>query len=889
MPANYAIGIDLGTSNCALAHIPLQSEATSEALPIPQADGPDTLAEARTLPSFLYRPPEKEDWIPGLWARDMSFLQPDRVAHSAKSWLCHGAVDRQGRLLPWQSADIPAGERLSPVEVSRRLLLHLRETWERRLGLSLADQRVAITLPASFDAAAQQLTLEAALSAGFPESTLLMEEPQAAFYHWLESHPDPADLFADDRPLHLLVMDIGGGTTDFSLFELSPGDPPEIRRTAVGDHLLLGGDNIDRFLATSFRGRLEQTGHRLNARQWSALLAESRRIKEALLSPAEPDPESLTLASSGSGLFTDSPTLALDPDALRSDMLEAFFPECRASDTPARRRAGIRELGLPYAADPAVTRHLAEFLQDRSPVDLVLCNGGTLFSSILQQKLRDLLGAWQSSYPPRLLAHGETDVAVARGAAIHTARREHGRGLIEAGAAHSIYLELLDRASRQSHPLCVLPRGAPTDRAYRVDDHPLRVTVDTPVRFQTYSSARRPNDRAGDLLPADAEDLHPLPPLQTQVELPAKGPRPANNQVRVAVETRVSASGLLNVSLASVDKSWRKKHAWDLVFNLRATQEEAPAGDGPAKDPAVEKAKSHILSVMGKKGDADPKAARRLFKRLETTLGIKRKDWDPPRCRDLWTALREGVTRRNRSRDHEAAWLNLAGFLLRPGFGVEMDSVRINELWRLHELGLAFPKEAVARTQLWILWRRVAGGLDTERQRLVADKWLPAVPGKKAPIELIRLSGALERVEPQRKWAWIDAHLKQLPRATEAEARARAWALGGLLGRTPFTGGPEDVTPPEQVVEALERILARPGFPAHLPEGRQALVSAARITGEPRVDLPESFRERVVDFLIAHEVPESDLAPLRTLVPEGESDRLLRYGDSLPPGLMLVK
>lgn len=889
MPPQYAIGIDLGTSNCALAHTPLRENGASKCLNVTQADGPDTFAEARTLPSFLYRPPDQADWVPGRWARDMSFLQPERVAHSAKSWLCHGAVDRQGRLLPWQSEDIPPAERLSPVEVSARLLRHLRQDWERLQGLPLPDQRVAITLPASFDAAAQQLTLEAALAAGFPETTLLMEEPQAAFYRWLESHPDPADLFTENRPLQLLVLDIGGGTTDFSLFELAPGDPPDIRRTAVGDHLLLGGDNLDRYLASAFRTRLEARGHRLGARQWSALLAESRRIKEALLTPGETDPASLTLAASGSGLFADSPTLSLDPDALREELIDAFFPSCEASATPARRRAGLRELGLPYAADPAVTRHLADFLRERPPVDLVLCNGGTLFSPLLQERLRDLLGTWQAGAPPRLLAHRETDVAVARGASVYAARLERGKGLIEAGAARSIYLELLDPSSRQSHLLCVLPQGAPADRRHRVDAHPMRVTVDTPVRFQTYSSTRRPEDAPGDLLPADAEDLHPLPPLQTQMELPSKGPKPANQQVHVAVEAHLSASGLLKLSLASVDKAWRRPHTWELVFNLRATEADPAPSEAPAPDPGTEKARAHLIAVLGKKGHTDPRAARRLFKTLETTLGLKRKEWDPGLCRDLWPGLREGLTRRNRSRDHEAAWLNLAGFLLRPGFGVELDAVRLNELWRLHELGLAFPKEARGRTQLWILWRRVAGGLDTERQRLVADQWLAAAPGKKAPVELIRLSGALERVDTSRKQTWIRAHLKQLPSAPEAEARARAWALGGLLARLPFTGGPEDVLPPECVEEAFDRIQARPGFPVHLPEGRQALIAAARLTGEPRVDLSEPLRERILHYLAGHDTPESDLEPLHTLVPERETDRLLRYGDSLPPGLLLVR
>lgn len=893
MPSpRYSLGIDLGTSNCALARVDLSGEnEESELMLLDHADSADTRSARRVLPSCLYLPPEPDaDWVPGQWAKHMSFEQPDRVVHSAKSWLCHPAVDRQARLLPWQSETVPPDRRLSPVEASARLLRHIRDDWERKTGLPLNQQQVALTVPASFDAAAQQLTLEAAIQAGFPDATLLMEEPQAAFYRWLEEHGPHSPLFAGDRRSTVLILDIGGGTSDFSLFDLTPGAPPDIRRTAVSEHLLLGGDNLDRFLAIRFRKTLEEQGPALTARQWSRLLAESRRVKESLFTPGPEAPEQLVLAGSGSGLFAETRKISLDPEVLRRDLVGAFFPACGKNDQPVRNRSGLRELGLPYAADPAVTRHLAAFLAGRPPVDFILCNGGTLASPLLRERLRALVADWNDGPEPEPLVNPEADVAVARGAAVYGARLFRETGLIEAGAARSVYLEIVDRKSRRAHPMCVLPRGSPPDAVHRIEDHPLRLTVDTPVRFQAFSSPRRPEDRPGDLLPADTPDLHPLPPMQTQIEIPAKGPKPANNLVEVAVEAGCNAAGLLKVFLVSRDKRWRGSGEWELSFNLRQTDQPRvePGPKAPAASPRVEAARGAVLDAFGKKAGTDPRSARRIFSQLESVLRDKRKDWSLETCRDLWPAVSEGLTRRNRSKDHEAAWLNLAGFVLRPGFGFELDPVRINELWRLRELGLGFPKEARSRTQCWILWRRVAGGLDTERQKRVVEKWMgPLNAGGEAPVELIRLSGALERADPDTKRLWIRRHLKRLPRASAAESAALAWALGGLLGRLPFGGGPEDVLPPDDVVGAFDQLKNVPGLDWEQPELLRAFVAAARLTGESQLDVPEPGRREIADKLRKAGLSDEDLRPLREVVREEEAERARRFGESLPPGLTL--
>ncbi len=884
MSGPFAVGIDLGTSNCAVATLDSVSGTSSPNLILQQVSA-DTTDSLRTLPSFLYSPPESEqEWIPGHWAREAAFQQPDRVIHSAKSWLIHSGVDRQGKLLPWQSSDIPPDQRLSPIEASTRLLRFLRKDWERNYGCALADQRVALTLPASFDAPAQQLTLQAALAAGFPESTLLMEEPQAAFYRWLEGEPHPETRIPEGETFRLLVVDIGGGTSDFSLFELEHRDGIQIRRTAVSDHLLLGGDNLDRFLATRLRAQIEEDGTRLAARQWHSLLAQCRNLKERLLTPGEEVGTSLTLASAGSGLFAHSLQTEIDPETLRADLLEAFFPECGSDALPERARGGIRELGLPYAVDGAVTNHLAAFVTEHPPIDLLLCNGGTLTAPFLQQRLCALLQRWQNGHPVESLEHAEPDLAVARGAAVYASRLERGAGLIEAGAARSLYLEIQDRKTRQAHPLCVLPQGSPPDRTHRVTQPPLQVRVGQPVRFQAYSSAHRPEDAPGVLLPADTEDLHGLPDMRTQIELPAKAPRPANDLLNVAVETTATAAGLLQVRLVATDRKWTSSGQWELQFHLREGSDTNAASAGTPRE--TEAAKLRIRTALGRKADGERKTAKTLVRDLERQLG-KKKEWDPVTCRHLWEPLREGLTRRNRSNDHEAVWLNLAGYILRPGFGVDLDPVRINEVWRLDELGLSFPKESRNRTQLWILWRRVAGGLDAERQVRVADRHVKHFEnGGETPIELLRLTGALERVGPTRKEGWIQEHLRRLKRAEGMERRTHLWALGNLLARLPFAGGPEDLVSPGVVADAVDRIdsiCAKDSF----PELEQALIRAGRVTGEPSVDLDPDIHRRIEDFLLKRGSREEALRPLREKVPELETDRALHFGESLPPGLTL--
>jgi molecular chaperone DnaK (HSP70) len=395
----FSIGIDLGTSNCSLAFVPLQGEAKSEILAVPQWETLSQITESPTLPSFVYLPDEAvaahiqgrdagwAEWIVGRLARRKAGESPGRVVHSAKSWLCHHASDRSARFLPWGSDSIARDNKISPVRASALILNYLRGAWNDRFAGAGADfefdsQEITVTVPASFDAAAQQLTLTASVEAGFPEDVRLLEEPQAAFYCWLEQHDFATELWsklpADNAGTnHMLVVDIGGGTSDFSLFELrwdARTSGPGIKREAVSDHILLGGDNVDLAIAHRIEPRLIGERGKLSGAQWGDLVARCRDLKEKVLSSEGPPDEAfpISLPGRGSGLIADSRTAKLTRAELQAVLLDGFFPECDSQARPYRTHAALKEWGLPYASDSAVTRHLADFLQGHQRIDAIL-------------------------------------------------------------------------------------------------------------------------------------------------------------------------------------------------------------------------------------------------------------------------------------------------------------------------------------------------------------------------------------------------------------------------------------------------------------------------------------------------------------------------------------
>src|SRR5215472_10004374 len=603
--ARFSIGIDLGTTNCALAFVSLDDEARSKIFDVPQWDTLSAITESPALPSFLYLPDDaaaaqtgkagNEEWIVGRFARKKAAESPGRVVHSAKSWLCHHTSDRSARFLPWGSDDIARNSKISPVCASALILNHLRRTWNTRFAEAGADfafdrQEITVTVPASFDAAAQRLTLTAALEAGFPETIHLLEEPQAAFYCWVEQHDIATDLEGKlpndpNETYHVLVVDIGGGTSDFSLLEFRSDRhraAPKIKRQAVGDHILLGGDNVDLAIAHFLEPRLTGERGKLSGTQWDDLVAHCRDLKEKMLSSeGEPDESfAVSLPGRGSGLVAASHTARLTRAELWALLLDGFFPACDSRARPYRTQAALKEWGLPYASDSAVTRHLADFLRDRPRVDAILFNGGSLHPELLRQRICQLVGKWQGGLAPVALENTDPDLAVARGAALFGRSIHRKTERIEAGAARAVFLEVLKEQSREPAQsagrslVCVLPRGASSEKRFDISGLPLEVHTNRPTRFQAYYSTRDDRSKAGDIVDWSEQQFNALPPLVTIIKVADSAPATTADTLPVTLTASANELGIFQVSCVSADR--RVKQSWPLEFYLRPHEQNNP-------------------------------------------------------------------------------------------------------------------------------------------------------------------------------------------------------------------------------------------------------------------------------------------------------------------------
>jgi hypothetical protein len=742
------------------------------------------------------------------------------------------------------------------------------------------------------------------------------------------------------EPRHVLIVDVGGGTSDFSLFALRPGAPGaslDIRRVAVSDHILLGGDNIDLALAVLLEPRLALERGRMSGPQWDHLVASCRDLKEHALSGVGRAQEQYVVAlpGRGSSLVAGARTATLARDEVERLVLDGFFPACDARSRPYRTQSGLRDWGLPYAADSAVTHHLADFLRDRQRVDAVLFNGGSLHAAVLRQRLLDQIAAWQGGARPIELDNAEPDLAVARGAA-RFGKLLHGyAGRIAAGAARAVFLQVqtatvaTDQAAADqadaparnqaaadhaaamaqnpaapaaTNPaippalVCVLPRNAAAEQVFDINLPGLELRTDQLVSFQACSSTRHGRCRAGDVLPWDPGAFHMLPPLQTIIRT-AQGPDSGPDRtVPVRLAAKMNALGLLQISCVGTDP--QTPQSWPLEFNLRPHEHGGAAAPGaPAAAPvapnatteAQQAARDHITRVFTRPpSKTDRLTANAVLKHLEAIIGLPRHAWNAALLRNLWPALNERTLGRKLSVEHEEAWLTLAGFLLRPGFGFAHDGLRIEELWPLRDAGLYFPGKR-SKVQTCILWRRVAGGLTAEHQERLLAGELAGIRAGKAPPELVRLAGSLERLPRETKANLIQTLIAQVLQRVELKQHCAPHlaALGLLLNRTPLYAGPETVVAPEFVARAYAAFEDFDWTEPELLELPNLFLRAARVVDDRNLDVPKSLRNQ-----IARKLESAGIAPMRTatikaFTPVGGPDRTALYGEALPPGLVL--
>jgi hypothetical protein len=614
----FAVGIDLGTTHCALAFAPIgEAESSGRGSSAPEtkpevAGVPQLVARAQVearplLPSFLYFAHESEGaeplpWDPerrfvvGEYARARGMDAPSRVIASAKSWLSHPTVDRRAGILPVGAPDDI--EKISPVEASWRYLEHLAEAFDARFGggeAALAKQEVVVTVPASFDASARELTVEAAVAAGIENLTLL-EEPQAAVYAWTLAMGDawrkevrPGDV--------VLVVDVGGGTTDFSAIAVVEKDGAlDLVRVAVGDHILLGGDNMDLALAHLARHKLEREGKGLDRAQQASLVHACRAAKERLLGDATLETVPIAIASRGSALLGTTVRTDLTRDEVTSTIVDGFFPEVDADARPTTRaRGALTQLGLPYASDPAVTRHLAAFLARQAGAlanlrgapegggrlprllhpTALLFNGGVMKAERLRTRLVDTLNAWlhaEGAGPVRVLEGADLDLAVARGACRYALVRR-GKGLrIRGGTARAYYVgvESAVPAVPGMEPpvgaMCVAPFGMEEGTEAALPPHELGVVVGEPVSFRFYGSSVRRDDEAGVVLEGwNQGELEELPPME--LTLPADGRRDGD-VVPVRLRSRVTEVGTLLLEAEPL-RPLREAERWRVELCVR--------------------------------------------------------------------------------------------------------------------------------------------------------------------------------------------------------------------------------------------------------------------------------------------------------------------------------
>ena len=610
--SRYSVGIDLGTTHCVMSYVDLEAavelgaDVKQEVFPVSQLTGLGSVEEKLQLPSFLYQFHESEvapgdlvlPWdrqpriLVGELARTMGSKTPIRLIASAKSWLCHGGVDRRSDFLPLDAPE--EVQKMSPFDVTVAYLEHLKAAWNHKFGdYPIEQQEVTITVPASFDPAARELTAEAASCAGFENLTLL-EEPQAAVYSWIHQ---AGDAWRDQVNVGdiILVIDIGGGTTDLSLIAVTEDDGNlSLNRIAVGDHILLGGDNMDLALAYGVKAKLAQQGKKLQAWQVMALTHGCRDAKEALLADSSIESVPLVVPSRGSKLIGGTLRSELTREEVEATLVDGFFPKVVISDRPVQNpRSALTKLGLPYAQDPGVTRHLAAFLNKQVDASnslpgfdqtgtsfiqptAILFNGGVLKAPALAERVLNIINSWletDGAEPARLLDGADLDLSVAKGAAYYGHVRR-GKGVrIRGGIANAYYIGVesampaIPGMEPPMQALCVAPFGMEEGSQVTIEDEEFGLIVGEPVRFRFYGSATRRDDQPGKLLEDwDDDELEELPEIQATLNIEGGS---AGEVVPVYLAAAVTEVGTLRLEAVAIKGDER----WNVELDVRDNQQ----------------------------------------------------------------------------------------------------------------------------------------------------------------------------------------------------------------------------------------------------------------------------------------------------------------------------
>lgn len=917
----YIIGIDLGTTNSAVAYVDTTKERYPvQLLSIPQLTSLGRVESQSTLPSFCYLI-FKEEWPPGSlklpWKEETSTfvgqfgkLQgakvPTRLIQSAKSWLCNVAANRKDRILPIEASD--SSYRLSPLEASAKYLNHIKDAWNATVAKGnsesqFEEQEIILTVPASFDEVARALTVEAARQAGILNLTLL-EEPQAAFYSWISHHEKSWEKkFVNGDSI--LICDVGGGTTDFSLIEVvEKNSQKSFQRMAVGDHLLLGGDNMDRTIAHYLEEKMkEQNQPSLEPSQWQQFYAEGRRAKEELLDPhGNKTAHTLSIQGIGSSVIKGSRTLEVEKSEIEKLLLTGFFSLYPLEEAlKLNKSRGMRTMGLPYEDEPSITKHLAHFLQQANylgkKINYLLFNGGTMKPRLFQEAIHQSLKNWYHGDSPELLDTVSLDLAVAYGAAYY-GKAKRGIGVkIQGGIPRTYYLKVDVQQGNNTNQkaFTLLTRGSEEGDTFKLDQI-FSLRPNQPVSFNLLSSHVRLNDHQSNLIDIDEHEMQMLPPIHTVLRFGKK--QLAGDQIHetipVQLGIKLTPIGTLEIWLDSINSD----HRWNLEFQLRSlsgseavTDRREISLDETFGTNYLNDAEKLISELFYPVGSIKPD---KIMEKLESLFDKERRLWSSTLLRGLWDLLYKFAPSRKISTEHEARWWNLAGFFLRPGFGFPLDDYRMKEFWKIILPELKIPKASEIQLQQWICFRRVSGGFSKGQQTQIASELAQGLFGKNNKIEIknknelyhysekIRVLASFERLEIPLKIKLGEAILDRIYR-NEAN-QYDYWALGRLGARHFLYGSIAQVIPRETCEKWIEKLLTIEFLnqkTAIQEDLKFCLIQLARKTDHREINISEAIVNKI---LSKYDSIKDNLLNQRELT-DIEEEKLL--GDRLPSGIVL--
>ena len=879
---------------------------------IPQIVAPGELEDLELFPSFCFffdKKLNKEEMMNPAWnskspytvgsyARDYGATVPNRFISSAKSWLCHSGVERKEKILPW-------GGNLeevmhSPLSITSFYLSYIKKAWNHKYAhlkdsfgnlCLFEDQNIIITIPASFDETARELTIEAAKLAGCRQVNLI-EEPLAAFYSWLDMNAESwqNQIQKDEK---VLVIDIGGGTSDFSIIALNENGALE--RTAAGNHLLLGGDNIDIAIAKKIE---EKWKTELSHGDWLTLCQKTRQAKELLLNQLELKSTDITLLSQGSSIIGNLRKYTLERSELEGLLIEGFFPFISSDSSSPLKKKGIQKMGLPYESDPSIPSHLLQFLKYAQSVSAkstketgillfpnkVLFNGGTMIPKILRERIISSIQNWFDGKNIQELASRDLTLAVAYGASYYGRTKVHGGVKVKTAASKSYYLKVAHaNKSGADKVICIMPRGADENLKVHTQGS-FTVETNKTVHFPLFSSATRIGDKAGVFL-EESEDISFVSSLFSILRY---GTKQEKIPLKAGIVSELTESGVLKIEIESQTTS----HKWPLKFDVRLINDEdtnALTENLVTFDhETVEKSKAFLKGYFS----LDKSQNISIFKELEAITSATREKWPMHFLRSLADTLLDIDYKTLILADFESRWLNICGFVLRPGFGDPEDEIRLRKAWQLWPAGLNNPNDPQTVSEWWVFWRRIISGLKSGHQISIYNELskhlLPKgiyqqriKLGEQAKAEMFRCLGSLELISEKQK-KFVGNILIERGKKLESY---EYWVLARIGARKLFHASANCVIG-AKTSELWISMLLKGSTPSQ--DKLFAISRMAALTPDRALNVSSETVLGAISFLRKAKAPVHWIKHLETVTTDDTQEKTKLLGDSIPLGITVT-